>query len=444
VNKPHIKSDELETLSDLAPEIAKMFVALDGDIVLIVGQDGVIQNVSMGAAIRDHTSDKWIGRHWAETVTGSTRRKIELLLQEVDVGGVTRRREVNHQSSVGTDIPVSYSALRLGKLGPVIAVGRDLRTVAAIQQQMISAQQELERNYWTLRRDQGQRRELNQVASDAVLVVTGAKFQIFKSNAAASTLLLQADTSLCLQLKELLDKAMQGGNTVAVRTRLKGKGQDGPLLDIFVTPFRSQESADAPHHLLVRARRVGNQDAVPADIYTAVTDTQGRILMASDALVAMCANGGANSLYGKSLSSLLDSTQGVLARLPQLVLRDGMADISSTILGGNVAPTCEAEVSATLIADGDQQRIGVCLRVQTASNINTLTQTLQSLLTSRLPLENLLQQVLQLTERQAVFDALSSTGANMVATAHLLSISVADLSQRLERLDIDRAQFTAH
>jgi transcriptional regulator PpsR len=444
VNQPHIQSDELEALSDFAPEIAKMFVALIGDIVLVVGQDGVIQNVSMGAAIGEHTSGKWIGHPWAETVTASTRRKIELLLQEVGVGGVTRRREVNHQSSVGTDIPVSYSALRLGKLGPVIAVGRDLRTVAAIQQQMISAQQEMERNYWNLRRDQGQQRELDHVASDAVLVVTGEQFHLFKSNAAASTILLQADGSLCLQLRELLDKAMQGGKTVEIRTRLKAKGLDGPLLDIFVTPFRSQESADAARHVLVRARKVGNHEALPADILTAVTDTQGRILMASDALVAMCATGDASTLYGKSLSSLLDNGQGVLAGVPQMVLQDGLAHISSTILGGNVAPACEAEVSATLIADGDQQRIGFFLRVQTASNINTLTQALQSLLTSRLPLDDLLQQVQQLIERQAVIDALSSTGANMVASAHMLSVSVADLSQRLERLDINRAQFTAH
>lgn len=444
VTHPQIKSDELDSLSEFAPELAKMFVALDGDIVLIVGQDGVIQNVAMGTAINEPVAGKWIGRHWAETVTGHTRRKIELLMQEVEIGGVTRRREVNHQSSTGTDIPVSYSALRLGKQGPVIAVGRDLRTVAAIQQQMLTAQQEMERSYWTLRRDQGHQRELNQVASDAVLVVTGRNFELSKSNAAADNLLLQADASLCLQLRELLDKARQSGKAVEVRTRLKAKGPNSPLLDLFVTSLRSHEPGNVARNMLVRARKVGINEAPPADIRTIITDTQGRILMASDAVIAMCANSGTSVLYGKSLSSLLDSAQGVLAELPQRVLQDGMAHIPSTILGGNATPACEAEVTATLMTDGDQERIGFCLRVQTISTVDTWTQSLQSLLASHLPLTDLLQQVQKLTEHKAIVDALRGNGANISASANLLGVSVTDLTQRIERLQIDRAQFTSH
>jgi hypothetical protein len=444
VTHPNIKPDELGAFSDIAPELASLFVALDGDIVLIVGQDGVIQNVAVGSAITEPSAGAWIGRHWAETVTGNTRRKIELLLQEVDTVGVTRRREVNHQSNGGPDIPVSYSALRLGKEGPVIAVGRDLRAVAAIQQKMMHAQQEIERNYWTLRRDQGQQRELDQVASDAVLVVSGTSLELSNANASADALLLQTDGGLCLQLQMLLDQAFLSGKSVALRTRLKSKGPQSPLLDLFVTPLRDSEPTDNARRVLVRARRVGKPETVPGDIRTVITDAQGRILMANDSLIAMCAEGGSSSLYGKSLSSVLDNAQGILAGLPGLVLREGMAHILSTILGGHSTPACEAEVSATLINDGDQERIGFCLRVQTTNTADTWTQALQSLFESHLPLPDLLQQVQTLTERRAITDALRSTGANMVASASMLGISVAGLTQRIERLGVDRANFTAH
>jgi transcriptional regulator PpsR len=444
VTHPFIKPDELGAFSDFAPELASMFVALDGDIVLIVGQDGVIQNVAVNAAIKEPSTGAWIGRHWAETVTGSTRRKIELLLQEVDIGGVTRRREVNHQSSGGPDIPMSYSALRLGKEGPVIAVGRDLRAVAAIQQHMISAQQDMERNYWALRRDQGQQRELDQVASDAVLVVNAADLQISKSNAVADNLLLQADGSLCQQLQMLLFNVIASGKASELRTRLKSKGTESPLLDIFLTPLRNVEPADTQLRLLVRARRVGKQEPPEADLRTAITDAQGRILMASDSLIAMCAEAGSDVLYGKSLLTLLDNAQGVLASLPRLVLQYGLVHIPSVILGGHLAPACEAEVSATLINDGDQERIGFCIRVHSTSSADTWTQALQTLLASQLPLTELLQQVQNLTEQQAISDSLRSTGANMIASASMLGISVAGLTQRLERLGIDRAHFTAH
>jgi hypothetical protein len=362
----------------------------------------------------------------------------------VDSAGVTRKREVNHPSSGGIDIPISYSALRLGKQGPVIAVGRDLRTIAAIQQQMISAQQDMERNYWTLRRDQGKQRELDQVASDAVLVVAGADFQVCMCNAAAGTLLMQADSSLCPQVQALLGKSQQSGKAVEVRTRLKTQGPDSQLFDLFVAPFRDQVTNASALRLLVRARQVGRQVELPAETRTAITDTQGRILMASDGLIAMCADAGSSGLYGKSISKLLDNAQGVLAGLLTQVLQDGMAHIPSAILGGHGTPACEAEISATLINDGDQERVGFCLRVQATNTTDAWAQSLQSLAASRLPLANLLQRVQLLTEQHVIGEALRSTGAHIAASATLLGLSVADLEQRLGRLGLDRAQYTAH
>lgn len=421
-----------------------MFVLLAGDVALIVGQDGVIQNVAVGANIVDTSASAWVGRHWADTVTGDTRRKIELLMQEVDSAGVTRRREVNHHSSDGAGIPVSYAALRLGIQGPVIAVGRDLRTVAAIQQQMIKSQQEMERDYWALRRDQDQQRELEQVASDAVLLVTGPDLEVAKFNEAAGLMLMQADGTICDQLLTLLTHVLESGKPMAVRARLKFKGPDSPLLDLFVTPLNDRESGTVERRLLVRARRVGRQEIMPADMRTVITDTQGRILMASDALMAMCADADSNGLYGKSLISVLDSEQGVLAGLLQMVQREGMAHIPSAIVGGRSAPVCEAELSATLIFEGDKERIGFCLKVHAAENADAWTQTLESLLASRQPLTEMLHAVQNLTERRAISNALRSTGANMLASAKLLGISLEDLTQRLDRLGLDRAQYTAH
>jgi transcriptional regulator PpsR len=440
--------DDLGALSEFAPELANLFVSLSGGIALVMGQDGVIRNVAVSASITEPSASTWIGRPWAETVTGDTRKKIELLIQEVGTAGITRKREVSHPASGGTDIPISYSALRLGKQGPVIAVGRDLRTIAAIQQQMLSAQKDLERDYWTLRRDQGQRQELDQVASDAVLVVVGPDFRVHMHNAAAGMLLMPTDSSLCPQVLALLGKAQQSGKAVEVRTRLKTQGPDSLLFDLFITPFRGRigddEGDDSARRLLVRARRVGKPDDLPAASCTAITDTQGRILMASDALIALCADAGSGSLHGMSLSSVLDNGQGVLAGLLPQVLQDGLAHVASAILGGHGTPVCEAEISATLINDGDQERIGFCLQVHSANAGDSWTQSLQSLAASRLPLAELLQQVQLLTEQHAISEALRSTGAQLSASASLLGLSVADLEQRLARLGLDRARYTAH
>ena len=160
---------DLSLLSGLAPELAAAFVSLASDIALVIDEGGVIRNVATGDA--GPSAGGWVGRPWVETVTGDTRRKVELLLQEVGSAGVARRREVNHPSPGAPDIPIAYTAIRLGASGPVLAVGRDLRAVAAIQQRFVDAQQEMEREYWRLRQAQTQRRLLEQVARDAVLVV---------------------------------------------------------------------------------------------------------------------------------------------------------------------------------------------------------------------------------------------------------------------------------
>ena len=167
------EAPDLGALSELAPELAQTFVSIASDIALVIDAGGVIRSVATGSAPIAPATE-WIGRPWAETVTGDTRTKIEQLLSEAQTSGVTRRREVNHPSDSGTDIPVAYAAIRLGRDGPVLAVGRDLRAVSAIQQRFIDAQQEMEREYWQQRQSETRYRMLFQVANDAVLVVDAA------------------------------------------------------------------------------------------------------------------------------------------------------------------------------------------------------------------------------------------------------------------------------
>ena len=323
-------------------------------------------------------------------------------------------------------------------------MGRDLRTVAAIQQQMLKAQQEIERSYWTLRRDQDQRRELEQVASDAVLLVGGPGLRVTKYNDSAGLVLLQVDGTLCAQMLGLVTQAMQSGKAVEVRARLKSKGPESPLLDLFVTPFQGRDPGSHAKHVLVRARHVGRPEGVHADARTVITDTQGRILMASDALAAMCADPDAAGLFGKSLSAVLDNAQGALSGLLATALRDGMAHLPSAIVGGRSAPAFEVEVSATLIVEGDKERIGFSLKVRAADNAGTWAGALESIVAGRQTLAERLHEVQNLTERRVITDTLRSTGANMESSANLLGISVEDLTQRLERLGLDHARYIAH
>ena len=102
---------------------------------------------------------------------------------------MSRRREFNHRTPEGSSIPVSWAAVRLGDSGPVLAVGRDLRTVSAIQQHFMDAQQEMERDYWQRRQTVSHCRQLFQVAHDAVLVLDADTLAVLDANPAAGALL---------------------------------------------------------------------------------------------------------------------------------------------------------------------------------------------------------------------------------------------------------------
>lgn len=148
------KIDDLAGLSELAPMLADVIGLLSNDIALVLDADGVIRKVVLGGGGTDgmrEVSASWVGRALRDTVSDCTRGKVDALMRDLSSSGVSRPRHLNHPCLDGSQIPVAYTAVRLGGRGPLVAVGRDLRSVSAMQQRLIDAQQEMERSYWKQR-----------------------------------------------------------------------------------------------------------------------------------------------------------------------------------------------------------------------------------------------------------------------------------------------------
>jgi transcriptional regulator PpsR len=246
---------DLAALAGLAPELASTFASIASDIALVIDPDGVIRSVALGDAPLSRQARHWVGRPFIDTVTQDTRSKITQLLQEVDSTGVSRRREVNLPGTEGREIPVAFAAIRLGTNGPVLAVGRDLRAIAAIQQRFVEAQQELERDYWRQRQAESRYRLLFQVATDAVMVVDAATLIVVEANRAAADLFGCApdqltgqpatehiDTASRPAVDELLITARSSGRPAEIRARLGAQAPAPavPVVDISATPFRAK------------------------------------------------------------------------------------------------------------------------------------------------------------------------------------------------------------
>ncbi|MEK8031260.1 PAS domain-containing protein [Ideonella sp. DXS29W] len=431
---------DLSLLSGLAPELAKAFVSVASDIALVIDPNGVIRNVAVADAGPNPPARQWVGRQWEETVTGDTRQKIKQLLLEASSTGVTRRREVNHPSGSGPDIPISYAALRLGEQGPLIAVGRDLRAVGAIQQRFIEAQQELERDYWKLRQAQTRDRLLAQVASDAVMVLDGESLAVIDANPTADELFGGLQQPLPAPIAELLAMARRTARAAEVRTRL---GDGGTQIELSATPFRAPGEGQGALRLLVRARPASFDAEGPAGEGVVVTDSSGRVLMANDAFVALCRCGVEAQVRSQLLTDALGDPDRRLAALMVDVRRDGLAQASGVSIGHAPGQVFGVEVCAALLADGDQECIGLTLRRVALTSgdeapSDKLAAALRGLIerVGELPLPELMQQAAELAERHAIESAMHRAASELRAAARLLGLNDHDLALRLQRLGI--------
>lgn len=455
---PRPPASDLSPLSPLAPELASTFVKVGGDIALVIGDDGVIRNVAEGQGPVSAGTQGWVGRAWVDTATADTRRKIELLLQEAGATGLSRRREVNHPGPSGSadsaTVPVSWAAVRLGTGGPVLAVGRDLRAVTAIQQRFLEAQQELEQDYWQRRRAEARYRQLFQVARDAVLVVDADTLAVLEANPAAGELFGGAsalvsgallrdhvDSASAAVVDELMCAARTTGHASELRVRL---ASGGVPVDLSATPFRSDER----QCLLVRARA----SAPSADFFeqmpdaAVITDSTGRVRMANAAFLKLCGIGDESRLRGWPLGDALGDLHGQWAGLLAQVRAQGLigrATVRLNLAGpaAGVRPM-RVEISGALLAEGDQEDIGFTLRPladgPALSRSNDLADALGALVhhLGSEPLAELVQRAAQLTEQHLIEAALARFDGDVEQAAGLLSMSVADLRTRMNQLGI--------
>lgn len=379
------RPSDLGLLSGYAPVLADMLTQVASDIALVLDDEGVIQTVSHGGTDAESLrlmSGDWVGRALEDTVTSETRKKVAELLRDVSSSGVSRLRHLNHPSPVGPDIPFAYSVVRLGDSGPLLAVGRDLRTVMAMQQRFSTTQQEMERNYWKMRQAESRYRLLFHIATDAVLVIDPSTLKITDSNQAAARLFgltseqlagksptIGIDPEFALTVEGLLSGALADGSAAEVRARL-AKG--GHAIRLSVTPYTSQ----GPTVLLLRARLAIDQ-VVNAETESklvalfertrdaiVVTDEQGNITMTNPAFALMLEVEDENLLTGRPLGGWLGTAESSVALTISALVQNGVVPLIAATLRTEKGRVLQVELSATLLPAGDETSFGFILRAK--------------------------------------------------------------------------------
>jgi transcriptional regulator PpsR len=359
-------------LGEYAPELAETFVTVASDIALVVDLDGTIRSVAVGADSPTPAAAAWVGRAWTDTVTEPTRRKIRRLLDDLAVTGVASRCEVSHLLPSGASVPIAYSAVRLGGRGPVLAAGRDLRAIAAIQQRFVLSQQQMEREFWKRREAESRYRLLFQVATDAVLIVDAATLRVLEANPAAAERLGEPPAALAGRpatalfepagaaiATAVLEDARAGGHPQEARLRLAGgrtvvevaavrfRAADATLLRIRLRAV-DEAPADAP-------RAAVHEAGVPPAI--AVTDFEGRVLMTNPAFAVLAGLAPGAGTEDRPLGDWLSDWSALLTD----VRRDGFVRGRALRLRRATGEPVPVVVAAALLTDGESERFGFTL-----------------------------------------------------------------------------------
>ena len=458
-------------LGDLDAEAAAALIAAAADIALILDNEGVIRDVSIGLPeLADDLTGhaRWAGRRWADTLTEESRPKAAELLADAAAQREPRWRHINHLAAGRPDVPILYAAMRAGAPGPVVVFGRDLRTVSSLQRRLVDAQQSMERDYAHIRHVETRYRLLFQMASDAVLIVDCATRKVLDSNPMARRLFAEAaepgqvwrgtpiftpDGARSVDL--LLSGVQASGRPDDVHVRF---AEDDKEVVVSASLFRDDHGAAC---LL----RVGAPNADPAggavpklkskllklmesapDAFV-VTSADGQIITANATFLELAQLPTEDQARGQPLERWLGRSSVDLEILTANLRHHGTVRLFATAMRGELGGPSEVEVSAVTVMNGGQpccgfsiRDVGRRLRPQPEAE-RDFPRSLEHLneVIGRVALKDIVREATDVIERLCIEAALKITGDNRASAAEMLGLSRQSLYVKLRRYGLGDA-----
>lgn len=451
-----------ETLRALCGDDAANLVATATDVTIVMDREGLIENLAVsGNDLVLEGSIGWVGRQWHDTVTVESRPKIAELLREAGGNGVPRWRHINHAAGNGPDVPITYAAVGIDGGRRVVALGRDMRPLAALQRRLVDAQHAMERDYLRLRQAETRYRILFEDATEAVLIVDAATRTVLEANPAAGRLLgteaerligrafpSDFDEDSTRALRDLLGAVENGARNRETSVRLGAR-------DDAVVVSASLLRQDQRAHFVVRLRpptaATGAQpnehllnalDRLPDGLV--ITNQNGMILASNRAFLQMVQVANELLVRGEYLEHWIGVAGVDLPVLLANLRERGTVRLFRSTLRDAHGTSSEVEISAVAVPERTRTSYGFAIR-EVAQRLDDaparergfglLPRTVDQLgeLVGRVPLRELVREATDLVERLCIEAALELTGDNRASAADMLGLSRQSLYMKLKR-----------
>jgi transcriptional regulator PpsR len=454
-----------EAIERVDGKVAADLLRTVADIALVVDAAGSIVDCSIGSTpLSQEIGDDLRGKVWLDTVSADSRPRVEAILHEAQTHWASEWRQVGHLGRHGKEIPVQYRAIRVGKRGHILAIGRELQAVASLQQQLVDAQQAIERDYWRFRQMETRYRLLFQSVAEAVLIVDAGLRRVVEVNPAGALLLGDSaarvvgrpfpegfDPEGTRAIEALLAGVLGSGRVDSVSVRRRGgvgelvvsaallRQDDATLFVVRLCPLPTDPTTTVLPDNDAKLLKV--VAAAPDSIL--ITDGEGRILAANRAFLNQVELASEHLLRGQSLDRWLGRASIDLNVLISTLRQHGTLRLFKTTLRGQYGTTTEVEISGASVEHGDRSCLGFFIRDVGrrlgSDNSGGGLPVWVAQFTDRVgsaPLRDLVRESTDLIERLCIEAALKLTNGNRASAAELLGLSRQSLYVKLARYGI--------
>lgn len=450
-------------LSGLDPEAMGSVLAAGSDIAMVLSPRGGVLDVAYrDKSLKDWDIDHWVGRDFRDTVTVESREKLDELLLEANTAQLTRGRQLNHPATDGArDLPISYRIIRTAGRDRFIAIGTDMRALAEMQQRLVRAQIDMEKDYRRIRDMESRYRILFHLAYEPLLVVDGKSGKILDANDGAARLLDKAAKRLVgSAVANIFVRADQTGVTEAltaighrgredeIEARLFGADQ---IVKIRVTPFREFGTTNLMLSILMDGRSTQGLGALSnmlsvarslPDAMVAVNEA-GDVVEANAAFLDLVRIVSLDKVEGRPLDSWLGASSVDVQVLMSNLREHGTVRRFSTVVRDEVGAVIPVEISATAVAGMEGRTFGFAIREGARGEMGPRidnaapgTGTNFTDLVGRVPLKDLVRDTADIIEKLCIEAALKLTDNNRASAADMLGLSRQSLYIKLRRYGI--------
>ncbi len=449
--------DPGRTIGALDADAATAVVAAAADVALVIDETGVIRDlVFADDELASGDCRAWLGQNFLDVVTQESRAKVEALMEDARQRQRPRWRHVNHPVGEGDDLPINYSAVAVPSTRSILALGRDLRVLARMQQRLVEAQIDMEREYARLRSAEARYRLLFQITREPVLIAEAASGRIVDANPSATEALKEAGPRLvdrkladlvegedAERLAETLSTVRVSGAPAEVEIAVRG----GRRFTVRLSLFREGRTA----HVLVRLEEIGGEPRATeegrARFYRvieqlpdafAVTDAARQVVAANVAFLELVQLPSLGQVLGKPIDSWLGRLGFDVASMVESLERHGALRQLETVVNGALGSSEDVEVSAVRTDAVEGTYYGFAIRPMRVRPTETGPASARSVehlagLVGKVPLKDLIRETTDMIERMCIEAALKLTGDNRASAAEMLGLSRQSLYVKLRR-----------